>query len=58
MSGKGEKKVVKITHDEFPLKSIPAQGTITLHYDDGTKDDMMCLTRNDYEQLVKKHGLK
>ena len=57
MSEKGKKKVVKITNDGFPLESLPARGTITLWFDDGSQKKLSAKTRKQYQELLTKYGL-
>ena len=52
------KKVSDITHDGFPLESLPPKGTVTIKYDDGSKEVLKFQTRKDYDALKKKHGFK
>ncbi len=50
--------VIKITHDGFPFESLPPQGTITLHYSDGSTDILKSQHPQNYFKLLALHGLK
>ena len=44
--------LINITHDGFPLESLPPQGHITLHYSDGQTESFIGF-RKDYDEWVK-----
>ncbi|KAL6045822.1 hypothetical protein QOT17_022546 [Balamuthia mandrillaris] len=50
------RKVISITDDGFPLESLPPQGKITIHYDDGTTESFTG-TPQDKWDLEEKYGL-
>jgi len=46
-------QIIKITHDNFPMESIPPQGTISFHHSDGTIQTLKRQTRTSYNRMVQ-----
>lgn len=51
-----QRKIISITNDGFPFETFPRQGTITIHYDDGSLETCAG-TPIDEALLKEKNGL-
>lgn len=50
--------LTNISHDDFPLETLPAQGTITFHYSDGSTKDLCGVGEKDYSNFYNLFGIK